>query len=169
MHTIREHPCSASASPSLFTRSLWSIMTSQTIILLGGILFVFIAIVGGGFTVKEIKMQRVPTWGRYAAAVLGLIFIVVFIWEISKLPSPADGDSSHQEYACRRPKDLPAVAEGNRSETEIRNFLTSEGFLNIVTEPAFVPGAPQGVVVGQEPSPGTILCPRDPMTIKVTR
>jgi beta-lactam-binding protein with PASTA domain len=61
------------------------------------------------------------------------------------------------------------VTEGNRSETEVRNFLTSEGLLNVITEPAFIPGAPKGVVVGQAPSPGTILCPRDLVTIKVTR
>jgi hypothetical protein len=144
-------------------------MTPQTAILLGGIIFLFIAIVGGGFTVQEIKMQEIPAWGRCTAVVLGLAFIVMFVWETSKLPSSVDGGLSRQGYACRDPKDLPAVTESNRSEAEIRNFLTSEGFLNIATEPALVPGAPPGVVVGQEPSPGAILCPSDLMTIKVTR
>jgi hypothetical protein len=145
-------------------------MTSQIIELLGGILFLFVAITGGGFDVKEIKMSKIPVWGRLASATLGLTFIGIFMWGGFQFsPPPVNSESSRQEHACRRPRDLPAVAAGNRSEAEIRNFLTSEGFFNITTEPAAVPGAPQGVVVGQTPSPGTILCPRDLVTIKVAR
>lgn len=145
------------------------IMDLRTIILLGGIVFLFIAIVGGSFTVKEIKMQKLPLWGRCAAAALGLTFVAVFVWGTLAPPSHANGNSSREEYGCRSPRDIPPVAEGNRSEAEIRNVLTSEGFFEVVAEPTFVPGAPQGVVVGQEPSPGTILCPRDVVTIRVTR
>jgi hypothetical protein len=145
-------------------------MTSQTVTLLAGILLLFITIAGGGFTVKKIQMRKIPTWERCVAAILGLALIAVSAWGTFKPPSRlAGGDSSSQEYACKHPKDLPAVTEDDRSEAEIRNFLTSEGFLNVVTEPTFVPGAPQGAVVGQEPSPGTILCPRDPMIIKIAQ
>jgi hypothetical protein len=145
-------------------------MTPQAVILLAGILFLILAIVGGGLAVKEIQMQEIATWVRCATAILGLIFITVSVWgPLKPPPSLVNGSSSHQEYACKHPKDLPAVAERNHSESEIRNILTSEGFLNIVTEHVFVPGAPQGVVVGQAPSPGRILCPKDIVTIKITR
>jgi hypothetical protein len=142
-------------------------MISQTVILLAGILLLFIVTVGNGFT---IQMQKIPTQERCAVAILGLAFIAIFTWGTFKPPSHlGNDDSSRREYACRNPKDLPALTEVNRSETEIRNFLKSEGFLNVVTETALIPGAPQGVVVGQEPPPGTILCPRDPTIIKIAR
>jgi len=145
-------------------------MTYHIIELLGGILFLFIAVVGGSFDTREIKMSKVPTWGRLTSAILGLTFIGVLIWGTFQFsPSLINGEPSRQEHACRRPRDLPTVAEGNRSETEIRNLLTSEGFFNVATEPAAVPGAPEGVVIGQTPAPGTILCPRDLVTIKVAR
>ena len=35
-----------------------------------------IAVVGGGFSVREIKIPDVPTWGRLIAAALGLAFIL---------------------------------------------------------------------------------------------
>jgi PASTA domain len=145
-------------------------MTSQIAILLAGILLLFIAIAGDCLTVKKIQMRKIPTRERCAVAILGLAFITVSIWGTFKPPSRlVNSDSSSQEYACRHPKDLPAVTEDDRSEAEIRNFLTSEGFLNVATKPTFVPGAPQGAVVGQEPSPGTILCPRDLMIIKIAQ
>lgn len=145
-------------------------MTSQTVMLLAGTFLLFVVIVGNSFTVKEIKMQKIPTWGRCTAAILGLAFIAASAWGTFKFPPRlANGDSSSQEYACRYPKDLPAVTEDDRFEAEIRNFLTSEGFLNVVTESTFVPGAPQGAVVDQKPSPGTILCPKETIIIKVAR
>jgi hypothetical protein len=144
-------------------------MTPQTITLLAGILFFFIAIVGGRIVAKGFNIPEVPAWGRLVLAIAGLGLIVVYFLGTVFSLFPDNGATPRQDHACRRQKDLPAVTEGNRSEAEIRSFLTSEGFLNIVAEPAFIPGAPHGVVVGQTPSPGTILCPRDLVTIKVTR
>jgi hypothetical protein len=142
-------------------------MTSQIIVLLTGIALLIIAIVGGNrITILKADIL-IPGWGRLPLAFLGLGSIALSLVFPSIIPG---GDvASSSTHACRRPKDLPAVTEGNRSETEVRDFLTSEGFFNVVTEPAFAPGAAPDVVVGQAPPPGTILCPRDLVTIKVTR
>jgi hypothetical protein len=42
-------------------------MKPETVALLGGLLLLLIAIVGGGFTNKEIIMPGVPSWARMAS------------------------------------------------------------------------------------------------------
>jgi hypothetical protein len=146
-------------------------MTPQTLELLSGIVFFFVAIVGGGFTVKEIEVPKVPTWGRCILATMGLLLIVVFSWgSFLKPSSPLLSVSSPPQpgHGCRRPQNLPSVGDGTYSEVRARDFLTSQGFLEIQTDPAYISGAPKGVVVDQDPPPGTILCPRDRVIIKVT-
>jgi hypothetical protein len=131
-------------------------------------------------TVKKVKLLSRETRHERRPWLVPLIVLasLVAIAEIGTFvlytvgeftPSSVNRNSSSQEHTCRHPENLPGVAEGNRSETEARNFLVSNGFLNVTTEAAFVSGAPKGVVVGQTPPPGTILCPRDLVTIKVTR
>ena len=58
-------------------------MDIKTIELLAAILFVLIALVGGGFVVKEVTIPRVPGWARAVSAVLGLLFFLLFFapWE----------------------------------------------------------------------------------------
>lgn len=55
----------------------------KTIELLAAILFVLIALVGGGFVVKEVTIPRVPGWARVVSALLGLLFLLLFFapWE----------------------------------------------------------------------------------------
>ncbi len=53
-------------------------MAPETIALSGGLLFLLIAIVGGGFTIREIIMPRVPSWARVASLVVGVVLIVPF-------------------------------------------------------------------------------------------
>ena len=47
-------------------------MSSDTIGLLAASVFLLIAVVGGGFTIKELSVPTVPTWARVVAGVLGV-------------------------------------------------------------------------------------------------
>jgi hypothetical protein len=69
---------------------------------------------------------------------------------------------------CHHPVVVPAVADGARTEVDARRLLTEAGLVNIVSVPQFDPDAPKGLVVAIIPSPGTVLCPRDTVTITVT-
>jgi hypothetical protein len=53
-------------------------MGAETVALLGGLLFLLLAIVGGGFTVKEIIMPRVPTWTRVVCLLVGALLVVPY-------------------------------------------------------------------------------------------
>jgi hypothetical protein len=135
--------------------------TPQILELIAGLVFLFVAVVGGGITAKEVTIPSVPLWGRCAAAVVGIALVGVGIF----LPTLGIAPTS---ASCRNSKNLPNVASVVRSEADARSFLSSSGFFNVVTEPAFVAGAPKGVVIGQSPTPGTILCPRDEVTLKIS-
>jgi hypothetical protein len=53
-------------------------MKPESVALLGGLLFLLIAIVGGGFTIKEIIMPGVPRWGRMASLLVGVALVVPY-------------------------------------------------------------------------------------------
>lgn len=61
-------------------------MDSDVIALLGGLLFLLLALVGGGFTIKEISMPTIPSLARAACLVVGVTLVV-----LSFLPSLRDG------------------------------------------------------------------------------
>lgn len=54
-------------------------MSVEVVALGGGILFLLVAIVGGGFAIREIAMPRVPTWARVASGVFGLLLLLPFM------------------------------------------------------------------------------------------
>lgn len=54
-------------------------MSVEVVALAGGILFVLVAIVGGGFTIRELVMPRVSHWARAVSAVFGLLLLVPFL------------------------------------------------------------------------------------------
>jgi hypothetical protein len=54
-------------------------MTSDTIGLLAAILFLLIAVVCGGFTIKELSIPKVPKAARLLAGLLGVLFAVPFV------------------------------------------------------------------------------------------
>jgi hypothetical protein len=60
-------------------------MAPNTITLLAGVLFLLIAVVGGGFTVERLQIPPVPRWSRIAAGVLGVAFLTGFL--VSSLQS----------------------------------------------------------------------------------
>ena len=55
-------------------------MESNAIVLVAGILFLAIAIVGGGFTLERIQVPPVPSWSRIASGVLGALFVGTFFY-----------------------------------------------------------------------------------------
>ena len=54
-------------------------MSTEVVALAGGILFLLVAIVGGGFVIREISIPRVPNWARVAAAVFGMLLLLPFL------------------------------------------------------------------------------------------
>lgn len=53
-----------------------------------------VAVVGGGFTRREVVMPRVPKWGRVAAGILGVVLLLPFMLvslgpTSSEAPTPA--------------------------------------------------------------------------------
>jgi hypothetical protein len=60
-------------------------MTLQTMSFIFGALLLAVAILGGGFEVKEIKVSNVTTNGRILAGLAGLVFVVLGFWQPSVL------------------------------------------------------------------------------------
>jgi hypothetical protein len=54
-------------------------LAPNTITLLAGVLFLLIAVVGGGFTIERMQIPPVPRWSRIAAGVLGVAFLAGFL------------------------------------------------------------------------------------------
>lgn len=54
-------------------------MSVEVVALGGGILFLLVAIVGGGFIVREISLPKVPNWARMASGVFGLLLLLPFM------------------------------------------------------------------------------------------
>jgi PASTA domain len=147
-----------------------------------GGLFLLIAIVGGGFTAKELTVPKVPTWARAVSAIVGGFLLAgPYVYSLvagqggstGQQAGPTGqqagpiGPSGHQ---CRSPHEVPLVTEGEHSEADVKQLLQARGLFNIVVEPDVThPGTPNGIVVGQKPAPGTIICPRDLVTIIVAK
>jgi hypothetical protein len=74
-------------------------MTSDTIGMLAAAVFLLIAVVGGGFTVKELSVPAVPTWGRIVAGLLGVLFVVPFVLGLFGIDDDADKASDGPEAA----------------------------------------------------------------------
>lgn len=74
-------------------------MSADVIALLGGLLFLLLALVGGGFTVKEIFMPTIPGWARAACLVVGVVLVVVSFTPLGSGPvqvatTDADAETS---------------------------------------------------------------------------
>jgi hypothetical protein len=54
-------------------------MSVEVVALGGGIFFLVVAIVGGGFSIREISMPRVPSWARVASGVSGVLLLLPFL------------------------------------------------------------------------------------------
>lgn len=69
-------------------------MTPEAVALLGGLLFLLIAIVGGGFTAREIIMPRVPLWARAASLIVGVALVVPY-FAADPSPTPLGDAAAH--------------------------------------------------------------------------
>jgi hypothetical protein len=97
-------------------------MSAEVVALGGGILFVLVAIVGGGFTIRELMMPRVPHWARVVSAVFGLLLLLPFVLtvvngQIDKDARPS-GDS---EY------DAPREQSAGGIEVDTEPATTGDG------------------------------------------
>ncbi len=54
-------------------------MSEVALALGAGILFLLIAIVGGGFAIREIVMPKVPNWARAVSGIAGLLLVLPFM------------------------------------------------------------------------------------------
>jgi hypothetical protein len=52
-------------------------MSEVVVALGGGILFALVAVVGGGFTVKEIVIPKVPNWARVVSGAVGAFLLAL--------------------------------------------------------------------------------------------
>jgi len=77
-----------------------------------GAILLAVAILGGGFEIKEIKVSNVTTGVRLVAGIVGLIFIALGFWEQpSALTSGAPGTSgTDAPRVASRPLPKPAEA-----------------------------------------------------------
>jgi hypothetical protein len=64
-------------------------MDAEVVALLGGLLFLLLALVGGGFTVKEIIMPTIPKWARAACLLVGVTLVVVSFVRFDSQPEQA--------------------------------------------------------------------------------
>src|SRR6266581_8606178 len=84
-------------------------MSPQTLGLLGSVLFLLIAVVGGGFTAREVTIPKVPSWARVAAAIVGVLFSVPFFLSLAGLPrSPSDVSESTMHSSPSSPSLFPS-------------------------------------------------------------
>lgn len=91
-------------------------MDSATIALLGGLLFLLLALVGGGFSIKEISMPTIPTMARAACLVVGVGLVVLsFTAAPDDEPGPAAEEPPGEEPATTTPPgtgEAPAPGSG---------------------------------------------------------
>ena len=69
-------------------------MSPEAVALLGGLLFLLIAIVGGGFTAKEISLPGVPGWARVASLALGLALVVPYFLQTLRSDETGSRDTA---------------------------------------------------------------------------
>jgi hypothetical protein len=74
-------------------------MDAETVALLGGLLFLLLAIVGGGFTIRELNMPRIPIWARAACLVVGVVLVLPFVASALRSGSGASPDAVFQPRA----------------------------------------------------------------------
>ena len=152
-------------------------MSTQGLLFGTAAVFLFLAVVGGGVSVKEIAVPKIPGIARIALAALGVgaaVLAMVTNPSDSEDPSAAatpatNVPSSTSIHNCRHPVVVPAIADGSHTEEDARRLLSDAGLLNVLDDPRFDPNAPKGLVVEVTPGPGSVLCPRDALTITVTR
>jgi hypothetical protein len=92
-------------------------MSTEVVSLAGGMLFLLVAIVGGGFAIREISMPRVPHWARVACAVFGILLLMPFA--LSLLREGTTGSASSPPSTVFTPyEETQEGGEGIEVDTE---------------------------------------------------
>jgi hypothetical protein len=94
-----------SSAPGRLARQV-KVMTSDTIGLLAAILFLLIAVVGGGFTIKELSIPKVPNVARLLAGLLGVLFAVPFVVS-QATPNAGTEEPSTVRLSAAQPSGAP--------------------------------------------------------------
>jgi hypothetical protein len=92
------------------------LMSVEVVALGGGIFFLVVAIVGGGFAVREISMPRVPSWARVASGVSGILLLLPFLLDVLR-GGIGEGVGSRPEAGVGR-QPPPQGASGIEIDTE---------------------------------------------------
>lgn len=111
-------------------------MTSVTVSMLAAAVFLLIAVVGGGFTVKELSVPAVPTWGRIVAGLLGVLFAAPFVVGLFGFADDAD-EASDRPGAAGEVESTDSAGEGpvrfccdGPSQTSTESIRVLEGGSN---------------------------------------
>lgn len=93
-------------------------MEPKIILLIAGIIFILIAVVGGGFEIKEIKIPEVPKWARFVSALLGIVFCGFFaqVYLVTTM-----GPISDKEKTTYENKEL-VIYEDNQSDVSVHSI-----------------------------------------------
>ncbi len=108
-------------------------MTLQTMSFIFGALLLAVGILGGGFEVKEIKVSNVTTTARIAAAVVGIIFVVLGFWQpgplalVGQTPTPAPSATTTPAPANANVQMGPREEDTDRFGSDIDRFVVSTG------------------------------------------
>ncbi|MGH3545533.1 MAG: hypothetical protein ACRDPW_06370 [Mycobacteriales bacterium] len=79
------------------------LMSAEVVALGGGILFLLVAIVGGGFAIREIALPKVPNWARVASAFFGILLLLPFMLAIFREGVGGDTTSLSNHDSDPRP------------------------------------------------------------------
>jgi hypothetical protein len=118
-------------------------MTGEPFLLYAGVVFLLIALVGGGFSVKEVKLPPVAGWARLLAGLLGAAFVLLYFLPLDDDP---DGDQAGGPYTLHRQEVgalgvdglqvLDFVVTSPRREPRVGDTLTLTFTLRAVETPA---------------------------------
>ncbi|MGH8903202.1 MAG: hypothetical protein ACRDYA_16420 [Egibacteraceae bacterium] len=100
-------------------------MSVEAIGLTGGLLFLLIAVVGGGFTVRELIIPVVPKWARLSAALVGLLFSLPFLVSVMDAAPRPNADNSRSLDVSGAAPSAPAQ-EGRAQEGRAQEVRTPE-------------------------------------------
>lgn len=108
-------------------------MTLQTMSFIFGALLLAVGILGGGFEVKEVKVSNVTTTARIAAAVVGVIFVVLGFWQpgsltlIGQTPTPAPSATTTPAPVNARVHMGPREEDTDRYGSDIKRAVVEVG------------------------------------------
>jgi hypothetical protein len=99
-------------------------MSEQSLTLVAGVLFLLIAVVGGGFTIERLQIPKVPGSARVASSVLGVLLIGLFVY--SSIAGPVTLDAADTPTPTPSGSVAPPAAD-DLTFAESGPFRSSDG------------------------------------------